>query len=119
MTVRAEKLDPIADRDERRQAREIDGVMASTPDHTHAIITSSALSSGRHVYCEKPLAHTIAEVRHVTELARKKGLATQIGTSLMDLQAGLIWRKVCRREPNKLSRSLQALASRLAGLVHG
>jgi predicted dehydrogenase len=62
--------------------KNIDAVVVGTPDHTHAIITASALSSGRHVYCEKPLAHSVAEVRHVTELAKKKGLVTQIGTQI-------------------------------------
>ena len=60
----------------------IDAVVVGTPDHTHAVISAAALHSGRHVYCEKPLARTIAEVRYVTELARKKKLVTQIGTQI-------------------------------------
>ena len=62
--------------------KDIDAVVIGTPDHTHAVITAAALHSGRHTYCEKPLARTISEVRMVTELARRKGLATQIGTQI-------------------------------------
>jgi predicted dehydrogenase len=64
------------------EAKGIDAVVVGTPDHTHAVITSAALKSGRHVYCEKPLARTIAETRAVTELARQKKLVTQIGTQI-------------------------------------
>jgi predicted dehydrogenase len=71
-------------RDYRRvlDLKGIDAVTVATPDHTHAVITAAALHSGRHAYCEKPLARTIAEVRFVTELARKKKLVTQIGTQI-------------------------------------
>jgi len=62
--------------------KEIDAVVVSTPDHTHAIATLRALKSGRHVYCEKPLAHTISEARIVTETARKLKRVTQIGTQI-------------------------------------
>jgi predicted dehydrogenase len=60
----------------------IDAVTVATPDHTHAIITAAALRSGRHVYCEKPLANTIEEARIVRAnyLAKKNKLATQVGT---------------------------------------
>src|SRR5436190_14114643 len=44
----------------------IDAVVVSTPDHTHAVATVAALQSGRHVYCEKPLAHTVSEARIVS-----------------------------------------------------
>src|SRR5262245_58320481 len=57
--------------------KDIDAVVISTPDHTHAIPTTWALKSGRHVYCEKPLTHTISEARIVTELARKHKRVTQ------------------------------------------
>jgi predicted dehydrogenase len=60
----------------------LDGVVVSTTDHTHAIVAASAMKRGLHVYCEKPLAHTVAEVRLLTELARERGLATQMGTQI-------------------------------------
>jgi predicted dehydrogenase len=62
--------------------RDLDAVVVSTPDHTHAVATMAALKSGRHVYCEKPLAHEVFEVRTVTEAARKHKLATQMGTQI-------------------------------------
>ena len=64
------------------EQKDIDAVVISTPDHTHAVAAVAALKSGRHVYCEKPLTRTISECRIVTELARKKKLITQIGTQI-------------------------------------
>jgi predicted dehydrogenase len=61
---------------------DIDAVTVSTPDHSHAPATMWALESGRHVYCEKPLTHTVAEARMVADLARKKKLATQMGIQI-------------------------------------
>ena len=58
----------------------IDAVCVSTPDHTHSVAVMAALKRGKHVYCEKPLAHDVHEVRVLTELARKTGVATQLGT---------------------------------------
>jgi predicted dehydrogenase len=62
--------------------KDIDAVTISTPDHSHAPATLWALETGRHVYCEKPLTHTVTEARKVAELARKKGLATQMGIQI-------------------------------------
>lgn len=62
--------------------RDLDAVVVSAPDHTHAVATMAALKSGRHVYCEKPLAHEVFEVRAVTEAASKYKLATQMGTQI-------------------------------------
>jgi hypothetical protein len=61
------------------QEKNIDAVVIATPDHTHAVISLAAIERGKHVYCEKPLAHSIYEVRKVTEAARKAGVATQLG----------------------------------------
>lgn len=55
-------------------------VVVATRDHHHAIATMAALKAGKHVYCEKPMAHNVAEVRKMTEAARESGLATQLGT---------------------------------------
>ncbi len=60
--------------------RQVDAVVVSTPDHTHFHPAMMALGMGKHLYCEKPLAHAVAEVRAITELARKKKLATQLGS---------------------------------------
>jgi predicted dehydrogenase len=59
--------------------RQIDGVVISTPDHTHFHTAWWALERGKHVYLEKPLAHEVEEVRRLTEAARRRGLATQQG----------------------------------------
>ncbi len=58
---------------------QLDGVVVSTPDHTHAVVASAAMKRGKHVYCEKPLAHSIAEVRSLMDTARKYNCITQLG----------------------------------------
>lgn len=62
--------------------KDLDGVVIGTPDHTHAVIAIAALQSGRHTYCEKPLTHTITEMRRMEEVARKSGLQTQTGNQI-------------------------------------
>jgi len=57
----------------------VDGVIVSTPNHTHAVISIAAMQLGKHVYCEKPLAHTIYEMRKMAEAADRYGVATQLG----------------------------------------
>jgi predicted dehydrogenase len=61
------------------ERKDIDAVVVATPDHVHAVATTLALSQGRHVYCEKPLAHSVYEARHVAKLAAQKKVATQMG----------------------------------------
>ena len=56
-----------------------DAVMCATADHTHAIICAEAIAAGKHVYCEKPLTHTVYESRLLTKLAAKHRVATQMG----------------------------------------
>jgi predicted dehydrogenase len=73
------------------EQREIDAVVVATPDHTHAVATMAALQSGRHVYCEKPLTHTISECRAIRNAAKKSGKATQMGTQI---HAGDNYRRV-------------------------
>ncbi len=58
---------------------EIDAVVVGTPDHTHYVAAMAAIERGKHVFCEKPLAHSVYEVRKLTEAARKMGVATQMG----------------------------------------
>ncbi|MDF1862341.1 MAG: Gfo/Idh/MocA family oxidoreductase [Verrucomicrobiales bacterium] len=58
---------------------DIDAVSVTTPDHTHAPVTMSAMDLGKHVYTQKPLTHTIFEARRLTEVAAEKGLITQMG----------------------------------------
>ncbi len=59
--------------------RQIDAVVVSTPDHTHFLPAMMAMDRGKHLYCEKPMAHSVWEVRTMTAFAAKKKLATQLG----------------------------------------
>jgi len=61
------------------EVKEIDAVIVATPDHMHAFASVAALQLGKHVYCEKPLTHSVWEARRVTEVARQRKLATQMG----------------------------------------
>jgi predicted dehydrogenase len=73
-------------RDFRRmleKEKDIDAVIVSTPDHTHAVATVMAIKMGKHVYCEKPLTRTVYEARAVAEAARKAKVATQMGNQGM------------------------------------
>jgi predicted dehydrogenase len=59
--------------------KEIDAVVIATPDHTHAVIAVAAMKAGKHVYCQKPLTHTIQEAREVVRVARETKVVTQMG----------------------------------------
>src|SRR5437763_10016895 len=60
----------------------LDAACVGTPDHMHASMAMSAMHLGLPVYCQKPLAHNIHEVRKLTEMARKKNLPTQMGIQI-------------------------------------
>ena len=62
-----------------KEGKNIDAVVVATPDHTHAVITMMAIKMGKHVYCEKPLTHSIYEARKIAEAAREAKVATQLG----------------------------------------
>ena len=59
--------------------KSIDAVIVATADHTHAIVSADAMTMGKHVYCQKPLTHTVYESRLLTKLAKKHKVATQMG----------------------------------------
>lgn len=65
-----------------KEADKIDSVNVSTPDHMHAPIAMSAITLGKHVYCQKPLTHTVYEARQLTLAARKANVVTQMGIQI-------------------------------------
>ncbi len=64
------------------EEKKIDAVVVATADHTHAPFSIRAIRKGLHVYCEKPLTHTVEESRLVAEAAAKHNVATQLGTQI-------------------------------------
>ncbi len=70
---------------------QVDAIIVSTPDHAHAPVSCAAMRRGIHCYCEKPLAHTVSEIRAMQKLAKEKGLVTQMGTQI---HAGSNYRRV-------------------------
>ncbi len=70
---------PYVDYREMLTRDDVDAVTISTPDHHHAPAAAQAIKSGKHVYCQKPLTHSVYEARVLTELARKHGVMTQMG----------------------------------------
>lgn len=59
--------------------KDIDAVIVSTPDHTHAVAAMMAMKMGKHCYCEKPLTHDIWEARQLADAAKQYKVATQMG----------------------------------------
>ena len=72
-------------------SRQIDAVVISAPNHIHAPASEMAMRLGKHVYCEKPLTHSVAEARRISQLAKETGLTTQMGTQI---HAGDNYRRV-------------------------
>lgn len=62
-----------------KEDKNIDGVVVATPDHTHGVVGMACIQHGKHVYMQKPLAHSIWEVRKLTEAAREAKVQTQMG----------------------------------------
>lgn len=66
----------------KREENKIDSVNVTVPDHNHFAIAYTAIKKGKHVYCQKPMCHDVAEVRLLTEAAVKAGVITQLGTQV-------------------------------------
>jgi len=83
-----------------KEHKHLDSVNVSIPDHMHAPAAMAAMQLGKHVYCQKPLAHDLSEVRKLTETARRQRVVTQMGiqihssaqyrTAVLLIQAGAI-----------------------------
>ncbi|QBA63390.1 Gfo/Idh/MocA family protein [Muriicola soli] len=90
-----------------QMANEIDAVIVSTPDHTHAPASMLAMQLDKPVYCQKPLAHHVSEVRAMRKLAEEKDLITQMGIQVHSfydyklatllIQSGIIGKVSCVR----------------------
>ena len=78
-----EMIDQMGDR--------FDAVVVATSDHHHAPASIRAIRAGKHVYCEKPLTHTVQEARIIAQAAEQAGVATQLGTQI---HAGNNYRRV-------------------------
>ncbi|MEX2119186.1 MAG: Gfo/Idh/MocA family oxidoreductase [Pirellulales bacterium] len=70
---------------------DLNAVVIATPDHSHAIAAVGALKRGLDVYCEKPLAHSVYEVRQIRNWTAKQKAVTQMGTQI---HAGDNYRRV-------------------------
>ncbi len=62
-----------------KEENNIDAVVIGAPDHIHAPASIRAMRMGKHVYCEKPMAHSVYEARRMTEIAAETGVVTQMG----------------------------------------
>jgi predicted dehydrogenase len=74
------------------QEKDLDAVVVCTTDNLHAAVSAAAMKKGKHVFCQKPLTHTIYEARRVAEIARETGVATQIAVAN---QASEATRQLC------------------------
>jgi len=68
-----------------KEGDRIDTVNVTVPDHMHFPIAWAAIQRGKHVYCQKPMCHDVAEVRALAEAARAKKVVTQLGTQLASM----------------------------------
>lgn len=71
------------------QEKSIDAVMIGTPDHSHALVAMGAMNLGKHIYCAKPLARTIQEVRTLARTAREKEAGHPNERAVLRLRGGL------------------------------
>jgi predicted dehydrogenase len=62
-----------------KEGKNIDAVTVGTPDHVHAVAAMAGIRAGKHVYCQKPLTHSLYECRELTKAAHAAGVATQMG----------------------------------------
>lgn len=74
------------------QQKDFDAVVVCTTDNLHAAVSAAAMKKGKHVFCQKPLTHTIYEARRIAEIARETGVATQIAVAN---QASEATRELC------------------------
>ena len=61
--------------------KDMDAVVVCTTDNLHGSVSAAAMKKGKHVFCQKPLTHTVYEARRIAEIARETGVATQIAVA--------------------------------------
>lgn len=66
----------------KKEKNNIQSVNVTVPDHNHYVIAYNAIKLKKHVYCQKPMCHDVAEVRSLTNAAVKAGVVTQLGTQV-------------------------------------
>jgi predicted dehydrogenase len=91
----------------KEMSSDIDAVIVSTPDHTHAPASMMAMAMEKPVYCQKPLTHHVTEARAMRQLAKEKNLVTQMGIQVHSfydyklatilIQSGIIGKVNCVR----------------------
>lgn len=82
---------------------DVDAVVIATPDHWHATQTIDSFNKGKHVYCEKPMTHTVQEALAVRDTWRKSGLVMQVGTQGTSLPVwNAIYQRICRGDLGKI-----------------
>ncbi len=64
-----------------QKEKDVDAVVVCTTDNLHAAVSAAAMQKGKHVFCQKPLTHTVYEARRMAEIARQTGVATQIAVA--------------------------------------
>jgi predicted transcriptional regulator len=70
-----------------KEARNFDALIIATPDHMHAILLMAAIRMQKHIYCAKPIAHSVGEVRKVRQaLLAAKGIVTKGSLSRRERQ---------------------------------
>ena len=87
-----------------KEEQSLDAVIIATPDHWHAPICTAAIKAGKHVYCEKPLTHTIGEARKLRELVKTSKVVTQMGNQ--------------GSASSNLRRNIELIQAGLLGQVH-
>lgn len=77
-----------------KAGKDIDGILIATPNHVHAVAAMAGIGAGKHVYCEKPLTHSVYEARRLAQAAREAKVATQMGNqghSSDDIRQAVEW----------------------------
>jgi predicted dehydrogenase len=106
--------------------KQIDAVLIGTPDHWHAALAMRAMKMGKHVYCEKPLAHSVYEVRALMQAARESKVTTQLGNQGHSFDSIRVFREWVEdgavgtvREVHAMCRSNYSRVNLLEEVKHG